>query len=291
MPRPTTQTKSLRADTNKRWDTVLSRANTITVSANHLVGSLWQEIKRTLRDNPSPVLASAHIKVVANQTYAKLVQLLVRHFTNLATWNHRETVKATVKIVPPSKFGVLVEDTTENLIISLVFPPPQEDFLNQIIFGNTGGLNWVNRITSLSKLNSPQSIAQTVLNGLAQGKEPQEIEDDLIPVVDFVRSSAKRIARTESIRVAHETQFLAWEQMGDLVIGYQIHATTDENTRDWHLKRDGQIYYKNPKPGQKGLDKMPRPPQEAPDTSERPPNTPQVAPNCRCYLTPVLRAI
>ena len=63
----------------------------------------------------------------------------------------------------------------------------------------------------------------------------------------------------------------AWDRAGDLIVGYQLHATHDGKVRPWHLARDGVVYYKEPKAGQKGLDKMPRPPHEPADPAERPP--------------------
>ncbi len=81
------------------------------------------------------------------------------------------------------------------------------------------------------------------------------------------------------MRIAHSVQHIAWKGMGDLVIGYQIHATLDQNTRPAHAARNGTIYYADPKQGQLGYDKMPHPPLEA-DGS--------IAWNCRCHNSPVL---
>lgn len=81
------------------------------------------------------------------------------------------------------------------------------------------------------------------------------------------------------MRIAHETRMQAYEELGEMVIGYQIHATMDARVRPHHAARSGTIYYKKPGPGQLGTNKMPRPPLEEDGT---------VAHNCRCWLTPVL---
>lgn len=92
-----------------------------------------------------------------------------------------------------------------------------------------------------------------------------------------------RIARTNGVRISGDARMAAWEKLGPLVVGYQLRATLDAASRPWHAARNGQIYYKNPGPGQLGLDEMPRPPHE-----------PQAAPwggkiawNCRCMLSVV----
>ena len=50
----------------------------------------------------------------------------------------------------------------------------------------------------------------------------------------------------------------AHAQLGDLVAGWQVHATLDERTRPEHAARNGTIYWLHPKAGQKGVGEMPR---------------------------------
>lgn len=160
-------------------------------------------------------------------------------------------------------------------LAGLIFDPPTDEFARAIIYA-TG---WQDRIASGTKLGQPEKIAAVLAGGIAAGRTRQELVRDLTPLVDGVRSSARRIARTEGLRVATEAQLAAHQQFGDLVIGYQIHATLDENTRPEHAARNGTVYWVRPKAGQFGLDAMPRPPREPDGTT---------AWNCRCYLTPVL---
>jgi SPP1 gp7 family putative phage head morphogenesis protein len=133
-------------------------------------------------------------------------------------------------------------------------------------------------------------LASIVANGMAAGKSQRDIANEILPQVDGVRSSARRIARTEGARVLHQTQQLCHEQLGDLIVAYQVHSVHDHNTRPWHAARSGTVYYRDPKPGQKGPAQQPNPPAEAEDAGERPSNTPATAPNCRCWLSPVLSA-
>lgn len=180
------------------------------------------------------------------------------------------------------------EDELRKLYQELIFPPPDRATIDRIIFAPSGNRTWQDRVASLTRLAQPEQLASILAAGMAQGKSQREIANDLLPAVNGVRSSARRIARTESLRVAHSLQQQAHEQLGDLVEAYVVHAQLDQWTRPWHAARNGTVYYKEPKAGQKGPFQMPNPPEEAADPSERPPNTPFVAPNCRCWLSPML---
>ena len=175
---------------------------------------------------------------------------------------------------------------------AILFPSPTQDAVNRIMYGPlAGGVSWVQRLEAATKLASPEQVADVVARGYAAGKTQREIARDLLPVVQNVQSSARRIARTGGLRIAGQVQMACHEQLGDLVIGYTVHATLDQNTRPWHRARDGTTYYKEPASGQKGMRQCPHPPDEPEDPSERPAKAPRVAPNCRCFLVPKLTAV
>lgn len=148
-------------------------------------------------------------------------------------------------------------------LLDLLFPIPSLDTLTSIVYAPVAGMTWEQRLTGATRFASPEALASTVLQGYAAGKTQQQIARDLMPVVQNVRTTARRIARTEGLRITHAAQHTAEEGMGEMVLGWQIHATLDEFTRPAHAARNGQIFYKDPGPGQKGLDEMPRPPLEA----------------------------
>ena len=191
---------------------------------------------------------------------------------------------------PPTVAGAAGEDPAPRLRITdlgdILFPPPSEEEVHRIVYSS----GWQERLAAATRLAQPETLASIIANGMIQGKDQRQIAQEILPAVQQVRVSARRIARTEALRVAGEMQMQAHEALGDLVVGYQVHSMHDEHVRPWHLQRDGTIYYKSPGPGQKGLPQMPRPPEEAPDPNERPPGTPQMAWNCRCFLTPILRS-
>lgn len=177
---------------------------------------------------------------------------------------------------PVRKPSSLSQSEQENLLDQLLFPSPSPELIQQTIFA-TG---WKKRLTDGTKLGDPGAIATAIANGITLGKTPAEIAKTIQPLVQNVSGTAKRLARTESLRVAAASQRRCDQGLGDMIVGYQIHATLDQNTRPEHAARNGTIYWKNPKSGQKGYSEMPHPPAEADGST---------AWNCRCFLTAVLR--
>lgn len=185
--------------------------------------------------------------------------------------------------------GELTGEKARKLFADLLFPPLTPERVREIVLGRSGSLDWQARLSAATRLASPEALAGIITRSYAQGKTQQQIAKELLPAVQGVQSTARRIARTEGMRIAHETQMDMFDQLGDLVVGYQVHAQLDQNTRPWHAARNGTIYYNEPKPGQKGPAQMPNPPMEAEDPRERPAGAPRTAWNCRCFLSPVLR--
>ncbi len=160
-------------------------------------------------------------------------------------------------------------------LLSLLLPPPSEERTQAIVFSS----DWAQRLASGSRLGTPEAMANVVAAGMVLGQNQEQIGRLLLPVVNGQVVSARRVARTESLRVAGAVQMDAHEALGDLVVGYRVNASLDDRTRPEHAARNGTIYWKSPGPGQKGISEMPHPPMEADGT---------MAWNCRCFLTPVL---
>lgn len=169
------------------------------------------------------------------------------------------------------------EDSPALDLTDLLFPAPAESWIDGIVRSS----GWEQRLAAGTRLATPERLADLLVSGLAAGKSQQEVAQDLLPHVDGVRSSARRVARTECLRVSNAAQHAAHEGLGEIVAGYQVIATLDSHTRPEHAARNGTTYWRHPKPGQLGFDRMPHPPIEA-DGS--------VAHNCRCALVPVLTA-
>lgn len=159
-----------------------------------------------------------------------------------------------------------------------LLPGPTDDAIRRIVYG-TG---WYDRLKALTALSSPEALAATIASGALRGLTAQELAREVRPLVQGVQTSARRVARTAGLWVAHSVEHAQWEELGDLVEGYQTHAVLDHATRPEHRKRDGTKYYRRPAAGQKGFDEMPVPPLESPRDGGK------LAFNCRCFNSPII---
>lgn len=303
---------------------VSRRADAATLAVDRVVLRLWRVLLGILRAGPH----WSEGQHAASLLFARLAPLLREELAHslrrLSLWGWRSAVagvrasvpkrtlaKAAASISAPNSAGRLVEDDRDPLAIfrdlfapfrdflpgtepepdtlaqisALLFPTPTPADIAAVVYDT----DWEARLGAATRLAPPAQLAGLVSAGLARGLSHQEIARELMPAVNRVRASARRVARTEALRVAGAMQMQCHEQLGDLVIGYRLLATKDEHSRPWHLKRDGTVYYKEPRSGQKGPEQMPHPPDEPRDPAERPPGTPATAWNCRCCLIPVLR--
>lgn len=188
-----------------------------------------------------------------------------------------QTIEARIRsLLSP---GISVNEK-KDVYLDYLFPPPPPAVVDEIVYAPVNGRTWEQRLEGATRTSAtPAQLADVVAQGMAQGKSQRQIAKDLLPVVDGVRSSARRIARTEALRVAGQIQERAWNGLGDMVVGLQVRNPLDERTRPAHRLRHGTIYYKDPKPGQKSLAEAPHPPVEPDGT---------LAYNCRCVMVPEL---
>lgn len=147
-----------------------------------------------------------------------------------------------------------------------LFPPAFESDAREHLATMLRAVNW----NPDPARADPEKLADIVALGHSEGKSARKILQDLMPAVDGVRSSAARVARTWTLFIAHEEQMKVNEELGDLLVGYQLRATISHTSRSWHAARHGRLYFSAPGPGQDGYYKMPRPPLEPEDPSERP---------------------
>lgn len=168
---------------------------------------------------------------------------------------------------------VVYEDIRE--IEKLVLPPLPLDRIHAVVYQ----AGWVDRIQALTRLAQPETLAARIANGVQNGDSIAAIARDIRPALQGVQSAARRVARTAGLWIAHEAELHTYEQLPDVILGYQINAVLDRATRPEHRARDGRKYYREPKKSQDGFDVMPRPPREA-DGSW--------AFSCRCWLEPIL---
>lgn len=317
MPTPTT--RALAEAGHARQLELVRRADRAAERVSASVRGLWWRLLALLRQPPTPaevMLQARDLLAAIGPTVCRTIALDLR---GTALRTHVRAAAAIKRTIPVKKLAALAyqrvgpahalresfdwadllapfrddqaddanqgDDVSLTNISAILFPPPDEHTLNSVLYAS----GWQERLALTTSLGSPEQLASQIMGGLMLGQTPREIAQQILPLVQGVESAARRVARTESYRVASTVQLRAHQALGDLVVGYQIHATLDSNTRPWHRARHGTIYHAEPKPGQKSYHQMPHPPDEAADPTERPSGTSPVAFNCRCYLTPVLR--
>lgn len=215
-------------------------------------------------------------------------EIMARGLGHMANTSHADAATILVKTIPKGHLGLIterkpiLEDRKAEMqaqIKDMIFEPLSPEKIQTIVRGTTAGASWQSRLAQQTSLAPPEHLATILTQDFNGQKSPAELARVLKDHVQGVASTARRVARNESMRIAHESRMDAYEDLGDMIIGYQIHATMDSRVRPHHAARSGTIYYKRPVSGQLGLDKMPRPPLEEDGT---------VAHNCRCWITPVL---
>ncbi len=308
----------LAAHAHIRQVSVHNRADVAANAAERAIRVAWNQLLRMIQAGRADVA----ILLLDEIRYAPM-RTILGHLKSLVKWGHASAVKAVKASVPLGSIKRKVKDGSQlgesRLVIddrrlsavgdisealtltdilaffrgdeppdqdiwSLLFPAFTPEQVDRVVFSG----NWRDRITAGTKLGDPGELARIISAGLTFGKTHQEIARDLKPHVQGVVASARRVARTECMRVAQDVQMQAHKQLGGLIIGWQVLATLDQHSRPWHAHRNGQVYYLNPKPGQKGMKQRPTPPDEPMDPAERPPGTSRTAWNCRCTLLPVL---
>ncbi|HYE19208.1 MAG TPA: minor capsid protein, partial [Tepidisphaeraceae bacterium] len=180
----------------------------------------------------------------------------------------------------PEPVGPEDADDQRDYLSDILFPPLDSPRIAAILRQPIAGSTWQQDLDRATKYASGEQIANVMASGLSLGKNPREVAKELQSRLGVVQSSARRVARTYGVQVAHRAQMDCHQALGGLLVGYQIRATLDQHTRPWHAARSGTIYYLDPAPGQKGMAQCPHPPLEAEDPNERPPGAPKTSWNC-----------
>lgn len=283
-----------------------AHAATRQVEVSHLADVAANAVDRAISAHLRKVIAvyksSPAVAVGSVSEIGPAVFLSIRNsLADIAEWGRRRTLYGIRQTLPKpilqrmfvrrgrrffeddEDSGPVIGDISYSSFLDLVFPPPSPEQVHEIVYGSYSGQTWVQRLDGSTRYASPQQLASVVAVGAVIGKTAKQIEKDLMSIVNNARNSARRIARTEALRVSHEVQLRTWaDGLGDMIAGYQMHATLDQNSRPAHAARHGVIYYQNPKIGQHSIADMPRPPLES-DGS--------IAWNCRCHLSPVLEPL
>ena len=271
------------------------RADKIALAIDRWVDSSMKRVQRIIDERP-PNMAFALAAAIQNMI-AKSVQIMDAGLGAVARAAHSDTVAKIMQTMPTGSLGLIAQRRAKirpangklmerkatpdeaDQIERMLFPPMEPTTAQRIVRAPSVGTSWQARMTQLTRLAAPVDVANLVAGWAASGQPPATLERALRPVVQGVRSTSRRVARTEGQRVANAARMEAYAGMDDVIAGYQIHGTMDSRTRPHHAARNGMIFWKAPPPGQPGLSQCPHPPMESDGT---------VAHNCRCWLTPVL---
>lgn len=269
-------------------------ADRIGTKTDSAVLTVWGKILRLIQGKGNQLFFQQQLELLLRQIGTTARATLRAGLIDHAQRVDQNTRQILSRTIPPAHLALLAQVRSRTMterrateeerrqMEAIIFPRQTLERAAQIVTSTTKGVNWENRLTQQTALADPQDLAALIVGWRASGQSPRQLQAHMMPYVQGVRSTAQRVARTEAQRVAMVTRMDSYAGLGDLVIGYQVLATMDSHTRPHHAARNGQVYYKNPKPGQLGLDKMPHPPQEEDGT---------VAHNCRCYLIPVMDVI
>jgi uncharacterized protein with gpF-like domain len=268
-------------------------------AGDQLVRRAWTRVRVTLRRPRQPherwTLAGEVAAAVATLR-ADLQELYARRLEKVARWAHDSAAAIVAQAVPvavtearglprptrPVGTARAVQfDGLTRADRAAIADVGLERMTQREAFGVVYGGDWQARLAAQTRLADPAEIARLVHRGQVAGKTVEQIADDLLPVLNGVRVSARRVAHDEVMWVSHKSQQAAWRQVDDQIIGYRVHSVLDSRVRPKHLERDGWAFYKTPGPGQRGMDERPDPPRESPKDGG------VWAYNCRCFLSPI----
>ncbi len=264
-------------------DRLLARADQSADAAEAAVLRVWLDVLRAIKAGGpwATVYVSARAALHALPSVAHTVAAdLARAHRDAATWT-AEKLAATLprrhRMALLRRRGLLEDLTTEtDLLAGVLLPPLDAAAVQRVVYGS----GWLQQITRLTALAAPDALASRIASLVQQGLPVQKIAQEIRPLVQDVQSSARRVARTAGLWVAHEAEREVYRGLeGDLIAGYTVRAVLDRATRKEHRERDGQQFWCRPGPGQRGMHECPHPPREA-DGSW--------AFSCRCWLDPIL---
>lgn len=263
--------------TDEHQERLLARADRSADAAEAAVRRVWLALLAVIRDGGQwgQVYSRAagilrHLPAAGHAVVADLVQA----HRDSATWTAQklaDTLPLTARLHLLRRRGLVERaDEMTRLLVGVLLPPLDEQTVLATIY-RTG---WAQAFARLTALSAPDALAAQVASGVQQGWSVERIAREIRPVVQEVQASARRVARTAGLWIAHEAERDVYRGLeGDLIAGYTVRAVLDRATRTVHRERDGHQFFCRPTAGQRGMDQCPHPPREADGTW---------AFNCRC---------
>ena len=116
-----------------------------------------------------------------------------------------------------------------------------EPYLNRLQLAYTAGYNDWRGLSDYSR----QQLASVIMEGIARGANPRDVEDDIVKRVDVSHSRARTIAQTEitnTLRSANRKEVAEAEATLGLETTMIWMSALTKNTRSWHGSRHGRFY-------------------------------------------------
>lgn len=252
-----------------------------------VVRRIWIEFLRSVSANASPAALKAALSRVFDRLDREVTQAVRERLSRDLDGGRQDSAAVVAQAVPvevkasaavvkvggglqeQQRAGMTVDfelspGQSQDEIDALLIPPLDADKTREILERPVNGESWQDRLSGLSKrIVDRDALVDSMARGLADGKTPKQLVDDVLPHVAGYGAAARRIARTESLRVQHEANQDMLDELGDEIIGYTREVTLDDVTGDDHRPLAGKFYPKGTEP-------------RLPDR-----------PNCRCWLAPV----
>ncbi len=116
-----------------------------------------------------------------------------------------------------------------------------ESYLNRLQLAYTQGYSDWRGLSDYSR----QQLASVIMEGIARGANPRDVETDIVNRVDVSHSYARQIAQTEitgTLRTANRKEVIeARETLGIQTVMLWMSALM-RTTRAWHASRHGNFY-------------------------------------------------
>ena len=238
---------TIAAKMNLHHESQLSKADSVANGIDRKLAGLWNQILAVLSSKRGVMEKQFAIRNLLMQIVDQSASKLHTGLKTIATQSYKDAANVLSKNVPighlnlvASKKPVLEDkDAIRQQINDAVFDQLPPEKVDKIVRGTTAGMSWQGRLAQQTAKGSPDQLASVVTMGYLSGSTPASLAGKLKPFVQGISSTARRIARNESMRIAHESSMEAYEELGDMVVGYQIHATMDSRVRPHHAARSG----------------------------------------------------
>ena len=230
----------------------LVQADSIGDAIDRKVLRLWQQILAILRQKVPQPDTQARLAQLLREMAQRALNGIDDGLERLAKSVHAGAISDVIDTAPKAALSLALQRQNPGppglvearlspeqraQVEAQLFDPLSTEETDRIVYAPSAGTSWNARIAAQTRLAPPDQLAAIVTQQMAAGSTIDQMARTMAPAVQGVRTSARRVARTEGMRVAHAARLAAFEDLGDMVVGYQIHATMDWRVRPAHAAR------------------------------------------------------